>query len=255
VSGDTLSKSQPTGLVVRSQVKPETDYTKYRDFLRFDFWYSCNYCTVSEVEAGGQRFTIDHYEPKQHVPALESLYDNLMWSCGKCNEHKGDDRPTDEQRAQGHRYFRADSDVVSDHFRLSGERINGISLSGKFTEELLNLNRLSLRETRRRRAELGESAEEITEGLRALSAVHLDRIRPAVRAKFLRIKAELAKRLGVNNDTVDDRALREIGRSAFVDADPDRVEHTKQRREYLKSIGALAPPAPKPVGAATEKLL
>ena len=251
-----LSPSKSNGgLVIRSQVKPETDYGKYRDHLRKDFWFSCNYCSTSEVEAGAQRFTIDHYEPRKYFPALESTYSNLLWSCGKCNEHKGDDVPTQEQRAAGHRFFRADVDRAREHFAIAGERINGLSNTGRFTEQLLYLNRLALRETRRRRAELQASQAEIVEGLRALAGVGIDRLRPDVRARFLRIRAELTKCSGKNDEELNERALQAVGRSVFVDSDPDRAEHAKERREYLNSIGALAPRTTKASSSTTVKLL
>lgn len=67
-------------LVERSHVQLGLKYGEYRETLRYDFFHSCAYCTMSEYEASGIRFTIDHYEPQISSPNLIDEYTNLMWA-------------------------------------------------------------------------------------------------------------------------------------------------------------------------------
>ena len=67
--------------VTRSFVAPKGSYANYRQDLRVDFWYSCAYCSITEVEAQGIAFEIDHYAPHSKFPELKHDYGNLMYSC------------------------------------------------------------------------------------------------------------------------------------------------------------------------------
>lgn len=68
---------------------PQYDkYPQYREYLRKATNYSCAYCTISESESPGATFNIDHFRPKKEFPNLESLCDNLRYSCPRCNSYK-----------------------------------------------------------------------------------------------------------------------------------------------------------------------
>jgi len=38
---------------VRREVTKKSNYQDYREDLRYDFWYSCAYCSITELEAMG----------------------------------------------------------------------------------------------------------------------------------------------------------------------------------------------------------
>ncbi|MGC1294505.1 MAG: hypothetical protein WA869_05640 [Alloacidobacterium sp.] len=59
-----------SALVERSVVPKGLQYGNYKKYLRYDFMYSCAYCSMSEAEAQAIRFTIDHYEPRNARPEL-----------------------------------------------------------------------------------------------------------------------------------------------------------------------------------------
>jgi 5-methylcytosine-specific restriction endonuclease McrA len=110
-------------IVSRSVVEQGKKYPEYRQPLRRDFFYSCAYCTMTEFEAQSIGMTIDHYEPRNAREGLRNDYGNLMYACGVCNQRKGDRCPPSEARADGHRFFRADADVRSDHFEFVGAEV------------------------------------------------------------------------------------------------------------------------------------
>ena len=69
------------------------DEKKYRDILKKDFSDRCCYCNMP----GGLVTTpyhIEHFIPKKAFEgkrdSLKTDYQNLMWSCPKCNLSKGD---------------------------------------------------------------------------------------------------------------------------------------------------------------------
>src|SRR4051812_645405 len=90
--------SERRTLVQRSQVAPDLPYGAYRQVIRYDFFYTCAYCTMSEAEAQAIRFCIDHYEPRSARPDLERNYTNLMYACDECNMRKGDRCPPESAR-------------------------------------------------------------------------------------------------------------------------------------------------------------
>lgn len=67
------------------------DYHKYKPYLRNDFSCRCAYCNLCD-ESVTTHFEIDHYIPKDAFeskrPELLTLYDNLVYSCKKCNQAK-----------------------------------------------------------------------------------------------------------------------------------------------------------------------
>ncbi len=65
---------------------------KYRKFLRKDFHHRCCYCNMDD-RLITQSYHIDHFIPKRAFEgkrdSLKTDYNNLMWSCPKCNMSKG----------------------------------------------------------------------------------------------------------------------------------------------------------------------
>lgn len=79
--------------ITRSCDKELKPYGKYRPYLEKDFRNRCCYCNMS-AELITSPFHVDHFIPKKVFEGkkdyLLTQYDNLMWSCPKCNMSKGD---------------------------------------------------------------------------------------------------------------------------------------------------------------------
>lgn len=110
--------SSHNSIINRSNPAFYKNYLEYRDILRLDFWYSCAYCSLSESEALGIGFEIDHYYPKEHNYRLVNVYNNLMWSCEKCNAYKSDYNPDTNDVQKGKIIIRPDADDPRDHMEL-----------------------------------------------------------------------------------------------------------------------------------------
>lgn len=67
------------------------DYHKYEPYLIKDFSSRCAYCNLCDKDISNS-FEIDHYIPKKAFKEkrneLLTLYDNLVYSCKKCNQTK-----------------------------------------------------------------------------------------------------------------------------------------------------------------------
>ena len=87
--------------VKRSAVGPVRSHREYLQILRKDFYYSCAYCTLTEFEAQGYSFEVDHYEPQSARPELVNVYENLMYSCECCNRNKSDLDPPAKLEPRG----------------------------------------------------------------------------------------------------------------------------------------------------------
>lgn len=62
------------------------NYEPFRAWLRDEFLFRCIYCLQREqwgTFVGG--FAIDHFAPQALAPSLVSSYDNLIYSCQRCN--------------------------------------------------------------------------------------------------------------------------------------------------------------------------
>lgn len=77
--------------ITRSCPKPKNKYSDYRSILKQDFCGRCAYCNLSD-ESITTPFEIDHFVPqaafKDVRPELLTDYNNLIYSCKKCNNAK-----------------------------------------------------------------------------------------------------------------------------------------------------------------------
>ena len=65
-------------------------YRSYRPWLRDEFTFRCVYCLMREQwgkESGD--FDLDHFRCQANNPEVGLDYDNLLYSCHRCNEAKG----------------------------------------------------------------------------------------------------------------------------------------------------------------------
>ena len=227
-------------LVVRSDVAGGMQYYEYKEHLRYDFFYSCAYCSMTEAEAQAIRFVIDHYEPRRARPDLEHVYINLMYSCDSCNLLKGDRCPPDAARNDGHRFFRPDQDVHSDHFEIKGIRLEAKTNMGSYSIEALDLNRAALLKLRGIRGRLANRAPLVAQGVLALRKFQLDQLPPNMRGLALSAikKAEAAAEQFANDI---DTLLRAYARSNLIDPDPDAEIRREERLVKLAKTHALYP--------------
>lgn len=84
----------------RSKDVPKyTNYTSYRNILKRDFNNRCWYCNQREAGKFSRPFCIDHFVPRTPNPPIinpiaDNNYDNLVYSCPRCNGKKSNKWPT-----------------------------------------------------------------------------------------------------------------------------------------------------------------
>jgi hypothetical protein len=72
------------------------DYVAYRPWLRDEFAFRCVYCLKRErwgLVSGA--YDIDHFKPVSGNAAFATEYDNLLYSCTRCNLAKRDQEVPD----------------------------------------------------------------------------------------------------------------------------------------------------------------
>lgn len=108
--------------------------------------FSCEYCGISETDAGGE-LTLDHFHPLSSNGSDDE--DNLVYACYRCNIYKGEywsDKP-DQIRV-----FDPRTDDRDEHFWLSESgNLFALTESGEITIKLLRLNRSPLVAKRRQK--------------------------------------------------------------------------------------------------------
>lgn len=224
-------------LVARVAPDPKlSTYSAYRQLLRRDFWYSCGYCTIGETEARAIGFEIDHYLPVKIRPDLEHDYNNLIYSCERCNNYKRVKMPTATQCQRGFRFFRPDCDEWLEHFDAAGLEVKGRTPTGQYSEHQLRLNGSHLIELRTQRQRFKDAGRTIDAGLRSLAGTRLDRLPKNVRGQLQRF----IRRAQKQDRALIDEALCDLNRSRLLDPDPEGdKKRSKKRREFLAMLGSL----------------
>lgn len=100
--------------------------------------YCCEYCLVSEEDAG---FThqIDHIISRKHGGTQDS--GNLAYACVLCNRAKGSDvAGIDAGTGKAVRLFNPRADRWAEHFRIQEAQIVPLTAEGEATVRLLQLN-------------------------------------------------------------------------------------------------------------------
>lgn len=227
-------------LVARSAVPPGKKYEEYRQVLRYDFFYQCAYCTMSEAEALAIRFVTDHYEPRKPRPDLIDEYTNLMYCCDQCNLRKGDRCPPPGARAVGRRFFRPDHDAHDDHFKQAGILLESKSNVGSYSIDALDLNRHALQRIRNLRQRLTECERYVAGGVLALRKFPLDQLPQHMKG---RVATAIKGTIATAADLADriDSTLRELAKSDLIDPDPESQSRNAERAARLKSMESLHP--------------
>ena len=236
-----MSEDNNKAVVVRSTVEPKADYNSYRDILRFDFVYSCAYCSIMESEAAGIGFEIDHYYPKNTHPELRNDYSNLMWSCRVCNRYKGAYDPDEHAILKGNIILRPDKDDPRQHMELVKHSLRAETHTGEFNIIILYLNRLHLRKLRELRERFYQSRQYIADGIRRLCSLKIDQFRPEHRAIYLNLRGRVLAREEKLCDSLES-LIRDFARSPFLDDDTEKKAFIKRRRDYLKEQKVIGIP-------------
>lgn len=121
--------------------------TSQRERIRQRYDYSCGYCGVHESDVGAT-LTVDHHHPTIHGGTNDDK--NLVYSCHRCNEHKG--TYWHEVRIPHIRLLHPLEDNLTLHFREQQNcKLIGETPEGTFYIQRLRLNRPQLMEYRLRK--------------------------------------------------------------------------------------------------------
>lgn len=224
--------------VVRSQVAVQSNHHAYKPDLREDFHFACAYCSLSESEARGIAFEIEHYIPVTHPEGKShaATYENLMWSCAQCNGAKSNDFPSAGLLDKCLRYYRADWEAFADTFELDGDELKGRSPVGDFSINALCLNASSQQRLRQLRRQILDDEDHIAEGLSFLFGVSLDTINRDARFRYKGILKKLEEQATLQQSDVR-RLIHEANQSPLLGH--TRTEALAARRDYFQQIGLL----------------
>jgi hypothetical protein len=99
----------------------------------------CEYCRFHEDDLPLWPFHLDHIVAVQHFGTND--LENLGWACQRCNLCKGTNlTAVDPDSAQVVRLFNPRTDCWAEHFALDGQRITGLTPTGRATLWLLQMN-------------------------------------------------------------------------------------------------------------------
>lgn len=176
-----------------------TDYLDYRDpYLRPDFQYRCAYCLTQEYYfLDGDAGEVDHHRPLHPPEALgkdfshlKNAYDNLYWSCSRCNLYKGNLWPTDAEYAQGERFLDPCAEDHDAHWETHPDgTVTAKTPTGRYTIRNIRLARPRLN---KRRAELYKDQQKLAQILRQLEQTTLT---PAHRQTLLESLEDVRERI------------------------------------------------------------
>jgi hypothetical protein len=130
--------------------------------VREDFNRQCAYCLLAEILAGGEEnFELDHFRPKSLFPNRLNDFYNIYYACHPCNQIKKDAWPPAALEARRIGFVDLCKDDFATHFQINADgRWEGITESGRYTIDILRLNRRHLTILRQLLAQLGLAIHE-----------------------------------------------------------------------------------------------
>ncbi len=124
---------------------------KTKQFVRERARFTCEYCGISEQDAGGE-LTIDHFQPQSKDGSDEP--ENLVYCCVRCNLYKSDFWV---EAANQMALWNPRLESAEAHFWQSNEGyLYALTETGRHSIRILNLNRPQLIAYRRRQISLTE---------------------------------------------------------------------------------------------------
>lgn len=109
-----------------------------RDFVRRRAGDRCEYCRLPQHAVDG-RFHVEHVIAQQH--RQDDGPANLALACARCNLQKGTNLASvDPVTGEVVPLFNPRKDVWGEHFAFRGFEIRGLTLTGRATVRLLQMN-------------------------------------------------------------------------------------------------------------------
>ena len=110
-----------------------------RESLRQRAGARCEYCHLPDFALAPEDFHVEHIVARKH--GGRSVDGNFAWACIFCNLYKGPNLASfDPDTGKLTRLFDPRRDNWSEHFRLDGARIVGLTPVGRTTCWLLEMN-------------------------------------------------------------------------------------------------------------------
>jgi hypothetical protein len=143
-------------------------YETFRPCLRWDFFFTCPFCLLHEAQvspdgaAGSSQFWIEHLVPQSQRSDLRNSYENLVYTCRRCNQAR---RSMARSDATGRRLLDPCADVWSAHFIEGDDELEPATGDGAYTARAYDINspqKVTLRRMRR---------ETVEESLHVLASV------------------------------------------------------------------------------------
>jgi 5-methylcytosine-specific restriction endonuclease McrA len=112
--------------IQRTCNKKYADYHSYKAALENDFNHRCAYCNLLDSMITTP-FEVDHFVPydafKNVWPELETTYDNLIYSCKKCNRAKSNKYAGDltKKKIENELFYKPDQKDYTDIFYRNDE--------------------------------------------------------------------------------------------------------------------------------------
>lgn len=128
-----------------------------RDRVRQRANFACEFCGVSETDAGGQ-LTVDHFCPQSR--GGDDGLDNLIYCCVRCNQYKSDYWPA---HLDAPVLWNPRREPFTQHFiELDDGMLAALTTIGAFTLRRLRLNRPALVAHRQRQRQEAEATRLLT---------------------------------------------------------------------------------------------
>jgi hypothetical protein len=179
-----------------------SDYEKYRQLLRVDFRYRCAYCERTESYLRGDEvFEIDHFKPRR-FKELVARYQNLYYSCQKCNRYKSDTWPSDTELSEGFRFSDpCAEDMYVEHFRETADgQLEALTNCGRFTYGRIRLYRPDLVKWRQARRVVSEELPTLESALARLREFADGESDPSKREIAVQEAAVLERRIQLDRE-------------------------------------------------------